>query len=189
MKSTPEHNIGEQPLTYRGAANAIWNKLNMALALLKGPPQVIELVREAQALADTIVHDERSGDLPCPDARAEKEAASPEKVFYEVADTGRPTEKASRLVWWLIDLALALRQKEPHPAAPRVGDIVVEMTHTIGLAKHRLGLVSAVGELIRIEEDSLGKVWVIKTLEGGREVRWRNANVLVIERARNAIGE
>ena len=67
IRSTPEHNVGDQDMTYRMAANAIWNKLNFALSLI-GPQrnerQLREMMTEARALANSIVMDERSGDMP-----------------------------------------------------------------------------------------------------------------------------
>jgi hypothetical protein len=65
IQSTPEHNVGDQKMTYRMAANAIWNKLNFALSLIgqeRHQRQLDEMIQEARALADSIVRDERSGD-------------------------------------------------------------------------------------------------------------------------------
>lgn len=67
IQSTSEHNVGDQKMTYRMAANAIWNKLNFALSLI-GPQrnerQLREMMSEARALANSIVMDEQSGDMP-----------------------------------------------------------------------------------------------------------------------------
>lgn len=63
IQSTPEHNLGDQKMTYRMAANAIWNKLNFAMSLLKRDQygsQLETMMKEARALADSIVHDEHS---------------------------------------------------------------------------------------------------------------------------------
>lgn len=65
IKSKPEHNVGEQTMTYRMAANAIWNKFNFARSIMgvaKYKEQVDAILNEAQTLADSIVHDEHSGD-------------------------------------------------------------------------------------------------------------------------------
>jgi hypothetical protein len=57
----PEHGLGKakEPVTFRGANNAIWNKLNFALSLVgqkNHEKQLTELVTEARALADSVVH-------------------------------------------------------------------------------------------------------------------------------------
>ena len=33
ISSTPDHGVGEQEMTFRMAANAIWNKLNFAMGV------------------------------------------------------------------------------------------------------------------------------------------------------------
>ena len=65
IQSTPEHNLGDQKMTYRMAANAIWNKLNFAMSLIglkQSEEQLRSMMLEARALADSIVHDEHSDD-------------------------------------------------------------------------------------------------------------------------------
>ena len=90
------------------------------------------------------------------------------------------TETASRLVWWIA--RLAIRQMGGTTKA-KVGDEVVEVTHLFGLAHHRIGLLTAVGELVKIEEDPKhGNIYTIKGLDG-QEVRWANAEVVTIDRA------
>lgn len=65
---------------------------------------------------------------------------------------------------------------------PQIGDIVVEVTHIIGLAKHQLGLETAVGELIDINPTDAGGVrYTLKTLDGETQ-NWENASMVVIER-------
>ena len=65
---TPECNVGEGDLTYRQAANAIWNKLAVASRTLyqsypnKGA--ALQLIDEAAELANLIVHHQDSGDFP-----------------------------------------------------------------------------------------------------------------------------
>lgn len=88
-------------------------------------------------------------------------------------------EWASKLVWWLAAIASVPPREWREP---RVGDIVVETTHRIGMARHGLGLVAAVGELLKIEETKeQGKTYTIRTLEG-KEQRWSNAMMAVVER-------
>lgn len=61
IHSTPEHGVGEQEMTFRMAANAIWNKLNFAMGLVQEEGQLMDLLSEARALADSIVHHPKSG--------------------------------------------------------------------------------------------------------------------------------
>lgn len=59
-----EFGVGMRPLTFRNAANAIWNKLNIALSVFDGPgrqEQARGAILEARELADAIVHHEDSG--------------------------------------------------------------------------------------------------------------------------------
>jgi len=85
---------------------------------------------------------------------------------------------ASKLVWWLAGLAHQNRVN----LEPRVGDVVVETTHRMGMGRHRLGLIDAVGELLKIEDSQeTGKIYTIRTLEG-KEKRWVNAMMLVVDR-------
>lgn len=90
-------------------------------------------------------------------------------------------QSASRLVYWLARLALKhANECTHHREKPEVGDIVIEYTHTIGLGHKQLGLIGAVGELIRVEkDDAWGTAFIIKTLEG-KEQRWVNASMLVV---------
>jgi hypothetical protein len=80
---------------------------------------------------------------------------------------------ASRLVWWIASLA-------DWTSRVKVGDIVVEVTHCIGMARHQLGLHSAIGELLAIEETAEGTTYTIRTIEGN-EQRWTNAKMCVVE--------
>ena len=67
IQSLPDHNLGDQQMTYRMAANAIWNKLNFALSLVGKPEhekQLWAMMCEARAVASSIVMDEQSGDMP-----------------------------------------------------------------------------------------------------------------------------
>lgn len=93
-------------------------------------------------------------------------------------------EWASKLVWWLASLASV---PPPEWREPRVGDIVVETTHRLGMARHGLGLIAAVGELLKIEETKEeGKIYTIRTLEG-KEQRWSNADMSVVDRPNSDI--
>lgn len=92
---------------------------------------------------------------------------------------------ASKLVWWLASLASVPPREYREP---KVGDIVVETTHRLGMARHSLGLIDAVGELIAIEkDDKRGTIYTLRTLEG-KEQRWENAHMSVVDRP-NAAGE
>lgn len=67
IASTPEHGVGEQDMTFRMAANAVWNKLNFAMSLHNSPQhaeQMYALINEARALADSIVQHPDSGKTP-----------------------------------------------------------------------------------------------------------------------------
>lgn len=86
---------------------------------------------------------------------------------------------ASRLIWWIASLASCppLEQRNPE-----IGDIVVETTHRLGMARHGLGLLDAIGELIAIEKlGDWDKIYTIRTLEG-KERRWQNSSFSVVER-------
>lgn len=89
------------------------------------------------------------------------------------------TQEASRLVWWLA--MLALKQLSLWREI-RVGDWVIEASHILGLAKHRLGLMKAVGKVSHIHVSPSGDITY--TLEGldGKETSWGNASMIVIER-------
>jgi len=101
------------------------------------------------------------------------------KLLTTIKQNGCEPELASPLVLWIVRLALV---RYPF-LKPEIGDIVVEHTHVLGLCKHRLGLLSAIGELVKIEETKeRGKVFTIKTLQG-KEIRWENAALLVVEKA------
>jgi len=58
--------VGTDDLTFRQAANAIWNKLNLSLALANESrdPQLYSLILEAREIADLIVHQNQPGDYP-----------------------------------------------------------------------------------------------------------------------------
>ena len=65
IQSLPEHNLGDQQMTYRMAALAIWNKINFALSLVGNPKQeryLWDILCEARSVANSIVVDEHSGD-------------------------------------------------------------------------------------------------------------------------------
>ncbi len=102
------------------------------------------------------------------------------QAFVTVSQRGGPPETASRLVWWLAKMAMQQMGRQPEP---KIGDTVIEVTHLMGLARKRLGLLSAVGELIAIENDEQrGTLYTIRTLEG-KEQRWENAELVTIEPA------
>lgn len=74
---------------------------------------------------------------------------------------------------------------QPYPrAVPKVGDTVVETTHLLGLARHRLGLHKALGTLIEIDASGgeYGKRYLIKSHDPEEgETWWSNALVVVVE--------
>ena len=85
---------------------------------------------------------------------------------------------ASRLVWWIAGLA-------DWTKPVKVGDTVVEVTHRLGLARKQLGLHSAIGELLKIEETPEGVTYTIRDIEG-KEQRWTNAKMCVVESSPNS---
>ena len=95
-----------------------------------------------------------------------------------------PSDTASRWVWLIALLAM----NQPYPRkAPQIGDIVVETTHIAWLARHRLGLHKAVGELLEIDKTggAYAGQWryLIKSIDPlCGETWWDNAAVEVIER-------
>jgi len=80
---------------------------------------------------------------------------------------------ASRLVWWIAGLA-------DWTKPVKVGDTVVEVTHRLGMARKQLGLHSAIGELLKIEETPEGVTYTIRDIEG-EDQRWTNAKMCVVE--------
>jgi hypothetical protein len=101
-------------------------------------------------------------------------------VVVSLSRNGSPPENASPLVYLLIRGLLTARTTDIFH--PQVGDMVVEVTHLMGLAQHKLGLLSAVGELLKIEEiEGEGQRFTIRTVEGN-ETRWLNAEFYVVER-------
>lgn len=91
----------------------------------------------------------------------------------------RDTKTVSRWVWWIASLAM----ERPYPRRePQVGDTVVEVTHLIGLARHRLGLHQAIGELLEIRRGKFGPEYLIKSADPAEgETWWENARIEVIE--------
>ena len=80
---------------------------------------------------------------------------------------------ASHLVRWIVWLA-------DWTKPVKVGDIVVEVTHVIGLSRSQLGLHSAIGELLKVEQDTSGTTYTIRDIEG-KEQRWTNAKICLVE--------
>jgi hypothetical protein len=103
---------------------------------------------------------------------------APCSAIVQISQHGGPPENASRLVWWLARLALKQMGRQP---VPKLGDSVVEVTHLMGLARKQLGLLSAVGKLVGVEQDEhQGTIYTILTIEGKYQ-RWENANVVTVE--------
>jgi len=88
-------------------------------------------------------------------------------------------DETSPLIWHLAMLA------SKDYSAPKVGDLVVENTHLIGFAKHRVGLVKAFGRLKSIEElDGMMKgmkKYTIINMDGNETV-WENAHFCIVEK-------
>lgn len=101
------------------------------------------------------------------------ETSGPVSVVQVVRRGGATPEYASRLIWWIVGLA-------DWTKPVKVGDIVVEATHLMGLARKKLGLHSALGELLKIEETQEGKVYTLRDVEG-IERRWTNAKMCLVE--------
>ena len=62
IEAKKEYNIGERPVTHRQAANAIWNKLNIAMMYItkkgiENPKTLQAYIKEAHNLADAIVNE------------------------------------------------------------------------------------------------------------------------------------
>lgn len=95
-------------------------------------------------------------------------------------DEPRKTQTASRSVWWIIRLAMNLPYPRP---VPKVGDTVVETTHCLGLARHRLGLHKALGELLAVEKGEYGgERYLIKSFDPAEgETWWENAMIVRVE--------
>lgn len=92
---------------------------------------------------------------------------------------------ASKKAWWIAMLANELTMCRREWLEPRVGDVVVETTHTIMLARHQLGLDSAIGEIIEITDDAKrGKRYLLKGVDD-KLAWWENARMVVIERRRH----
>ena len=113
-----------------------------------------------------------------PEAKPDCPPASCSACVQVLSHGDTEPQWASKLVWWLADVA-----SRAHPwREPQVGDAVVEITHRLGMARHSLGLIDAVGELIAIEKDEKeGTIYTIRTLEG-KERRWSNARMVVVDR-------
>ena len=121
------------------------------------------------------------------DTNASAAPGTLEAVVVPVSRNGGPSENASPLVWMIGRLALKARYEAV--CKPQVGDTVVEVTHLMGMARHRLGMLSAVGELMKVEQiDGEGEVFTIRTVEGV-EQRWLNAEMYVVERSHNTKGQ
>jgi len=108
-------------------------------------------------------------------------------VVVPIRKNGGPPENASPLVWMIGSLALKARYEDV--CKPQVGDTVIEVTHLMGMARHKLGLLSAVGELVKVEQiEGEGEAYTIRTVEGV-EQRWLNAKMYVVERGEKDKGK
>jgi len=90
------------------------------------------------------------------------------------------TQTANKWVWYIARLALEL-WGDGKRRDPVVGDMVVETTHLVGLARHKLGLECAVGELMEITTGDYGKKYRIKTLSGEFQY-WENCLLVPLDR-------
>lgn len=112
-------------------------------------------------------------DEPKPPAVAVGSSDSSASVLRVVLRGETEPQYASRLVWWIAHLA-------DWTKPVKVGDTVVEVTHRMGLARHQLGLHSALGELLKIEEEREGTTYTIRDIEG-QERRWTNCKMCLVE--------
>jgi len=106
------------------------------------------------------------------------------KAVEMVSRQGGQPEQASRLVGWIITLAMdAPRWNE---CKPLIGDIVVELTHVMGMGRTGLGLHSSIGEVVKIEKDEdCGEMaYTILTIEGV-EQRWLNSIFVIVSKGPN----
>ena len=108
------------------------------------------------------------------------ESDSPSNAADCSASSEGKTEPASRLVWWLARMASL--QSYPRPDI-KIGDTVVESSHLLGLCRHRIGLHSALGELVAIEgEWPYPKRFLIRSFDPTvGETWWANARVELVE--------
>lgn len=116
--------------------------------------------------------------VPVPEYTAEIRPTAEVNPLVKVMYHDKP-ELASMLVWWLALMAGEVT-KYRHPV---VGDWVVESTHLVGTSRHKIGMLCAVGKLLKIEDDpeyKSEKVYTILTLEGKEQV-WRNSKMYCLD--------
>lgn len=100
--SEPEHGVGNQVLTFRMAANAIWNKLNFVMSFVGVENQkehALKMLGEARELADSIVGHPMSGN----------------DVFQEAALAAEHAEKMTVPLAQFEKMKSALRQIADYP--------------------------------------------------------------------------
>ena len=101
------------------------------------------------------------------------------KAYGNKERWGLNKKNAVAMVYWLAKLAM---NQKGNWFDVHVGDVVVETTHLMGMPRG-LGLLSAIGELIKIEHvEGEGAVHTIRTIEG-IEQRWLNAMFAVVSPA------
>lgn len=102
-------------------------------------------------------------------------------LIEEERETEMGRNDTSPLVWQMVRMATELMQLRVEPRRPKVGDTVIEYTHVLGLARKRLGLVSAVGQLIEVTKDEHGHDKYLIRTPAGEETWWDNAGLFVID--------
>jgi len=84
---------------------------------------------------------------------------------------------ASKLVWWLSSMA----GKASNYKEPTINDWVIETTHVIGCRGAQVGLLMAIGKIIKIDKNEMGsQVVTLLTIEGKEQV-WENAMFACLE--------
>ena len=90
-------------------------------------------------------------------------------------------DKASKYIWLVARLAMGL----PYPRkTPEVGDLVVETTHIMGLARHKLGFEKALGYVLEIDDSDgeWNKRYLIESLDKEcGQTWWSNCLFEVVE--------
>lgn len=103
-----------------------------------------------------------------------------DNIIVEIKYQGK-IEKASALIYWI---RIALSKNKDY-SEPEIGDIVLETSHFFSTARKKLGLLCALGELIKIEKiDDFEKRYTIMTVEGKEQI-WSNADLRIIKKTDN----
>lgn len=104
IEPKPEYNIGDKAVTHRQAANAIFNKLNLAgmLSSQYGHKQLAEVICEALLLADAIVKEPSAEDVKFMEGvRKWEDAEAVKKIGDQMA--GLTKQQAEELRRYLVE--------------------------------------------------------------------------------------